>query len=62
MQLWVNDVFEAISRDDDVAAVSVHLNQLEVAVIKRLIQEIVIELRVSALLADKQRFLSGMGD
>ena len=49
MQLWANDVLKPISRDGDVAAVCVHLNQLEVAAIEISIQEIVIELEHSLL-------------
>lgn len=43
-QLWANDVFELVSRDGDVVAVRVRLNQFEVEAVEITIQEIVIEL------------------
>ena len=45
----MNDVLKPLSRDGDVVALSVQLTQLEVAVIKIPVQEIVIELEHSLL-------------
>ena len=49
MQLWANNVPKPISRDGDVVAVHVHLNQLEVFAIEIPLQEVIVELKHSQL-------------
>ena len=48
-QLWASDVLKPISKDGDIVAVCVYLNQLEVAAIKIPIQKILIELKHTLL-------------